>query len=167
MPRPPANGVAAAGAPHRYQREPPASRSARIEDFRLKLDGDDSAPPSDGESPSPSPSTPPGGAANTGAKYVPLSERASMFRNRPTSPPSSSGDDARRDNVSPPPIIVATDARPRSVSSTFSCYAAQAHCGSCVCVVQHRPTVVGGAHNSPVANATMILKSGLVQCRIL
>ena len=28
------------------------------------------------------------------------------------------------------------------------------------------PTVVGGAHNSPIANATIILKSGLVHYRL-
>ena len=35
-----------------------------------------------------------------------------------------------------------------------------------VYVMQHLPTAVGGAHNSPVANATVILKSGLVNYRL-
>ena len=43
---------------------------------------------------------------------------------------------------------------------------AQAHCGSYVLCQAAPPTAVGGAHNSPIANAIMTLKSGLVHIYI-
>ena len=39
--------------------------------------------------------------------------------------------------------------------------------GACPCLCHAAPpTAVGGAHNSPIANATVILKSGLVHYRL-
>ena len=39
--------------------------------------------------------------------------------------------------------------------------------GACQCLCYAAPPpVVGGAHNSPIANATMILKTGLVHYRL-